>query len=80
MFYQSSTQYKTIATHVRNITDVSGAGDTVIAVASVIYATTKNIDIATKIANVAAGIVCEEVGTVAINKQHLLSDCLRLLQ
>lgn len=79
MYYQSPTQHKTIATHVRNIADVSGAGDTVIAVASVIYAITKNIDLATEVANVAAGIVCEEVGTVAINKQQLLNDCLRLL-
>ncbi|MEO7835197.1 MAG: PfkB family carbohydrate kinase, partial [Ginsengibacter sp.] len=65
--------------HRRNIADVSGAGDTVIAVASLIYAATKDIELAAKIANIAGGIVCEEVGTVAINKEKLLIECKRLI-
>ena len=68
MFYQSPIQHKIIPTHVRSIADVSGAGDTVIAVASLVYAATKDIDLAAEMANIAGGIVCEEVGTVAINK------------
>jgi bifunctional ADP-heptose synthase (sugar kinase/adenylyltransferase) len=32
-----------------------------------------------EIANIAGGLVCEEVGTVAINKQSLLDECKKLL-
>ncbi len=68
-----------IPTHVRNIADVSGAGDTVIAVASVVYAATKNAILMAEMANIAGGLVCEEVGTVAINADKLLEECEQLL-
>ena len=52
---------------------------TVIAVASLLYAATKNIDLMAEVANIAGGIVCEEVGTVAIRKDVLLQECKQLL-
>ena len=79
IFYQEKNNKNILPSHRRNIADVSGAGDTVIAVASLIYAATKDIDLAAKIANIAGGIVCEEVGTVAISKEKLLQECKRLL-
>jgi rfaE bifunctional protein kinase chain/domain len=79
IFYQEENSKNILPSHRRNIADVSGAGDTVIAVASLIYGATKNIDLAAKIANIAGGIVCEEVGTVAINKDKLLQECKRLI-
>lgn len=63
-----------IPSYVRNIADVSGAGDTVIAVASLVYALTKDIKWMAEIANVAAGQVCEEVGTVAVDADRLLDE------
>jgi rfaE bifunctional protein kinase chain/domain len=63
-----------IPSYVRNIADVSGAGDTVIAVASLVYAITKDIKWMAEIANVAAGQVCEEVGTVAVDADRLLDE------
>jgi rfaE bifunctional protein kinase chain/domain len=80
VFFQSSDEHKLIPTHIRNIADVSGAGDTVIATASLIYAATKNMRLAAEIANIAGGLVCEEVGTAAINKQKLLDECKLLLK
>jgi len=80
VFYQENDLKNIVATHRRNIADVSGAGDTVIAVASLVYAATKNIDLAAKIANIAGGIVCEEVGTVAIQKDKLLEECKKLIK
>ncbi len=80
IFYQQNDEKKIIASHRRNIADVSGAGDTVIAVASLVYAASKNIDLAAEVANIAGGIVCEEVGTVAINKDALIKECKELLQ
>ena len=79
IFYKEDAQHKIIPTHIRSIADVSGAGDTVIAVASLVYAANKNINLAAEIANIAGGIVCEEVGTVAIDKEKLLKECLLLL-
>lgn len=78
-FYQGNDISKIIPSHRRNIADVSGAGDTVIAVASLVYAASKNIGLAAEVANIAGGLVCEEVGTVAIDKIKLISECKTLL-
>ncbi|MEO8721368.1 MAG: PfkB family carbohydrate kinase, partial [Ginsengibacter sp.] len=79
IFFQEGNDKKILSSYKRNIADVSGAGDTVIAVASLIYAATKNIDLSAKIANIAGGIVCEEVGTVAISKERLMEECKKLI-
>ena len=79
VFYQENNNKNIIPSHRRNIADVSGAGDTVIAVASLVYASSKNIHLATEVANIAGGIVCEEVGTASINKEKLLGECKQLL-
>lgn len=80
VFYHNQEESRIIPSHLRNIADVSGAGDTVIAVASLIYTATKSIDLMAEVANIAGGLVCEEVGTVAINKEKLLSECKLLLK
>jgi rfaE bifunctional protein kinase chain/domain len=80
VFYSDNKDARIIPSHIRNIADVSGAGDTVIAVASLLYAFTKNVDLMAQVANIAGGLVCEEVGTVAINKQQLLEECKLLLK
>ena len=79
VFYQQDGQSNIIASHLRNIADVSGAGDTVIAVAALVFAATKNVHLMAEIANIAGGLVCEEVGTVAINKEKLMAECELLL-
>jgi rfaE bifunctional protein kinase chain/domain len=80
VFYNDENNCNIIPTHIRSIADVSGAGDTVIAVASLVYATTKDIHLAAEMANIAGGLVCEEVGTAAINKDKLLSECQKLIR
>ena len=80
VFYQSSAKAEIVPSHLRNIADVSGAGDTVIAVASLVYAATKDIHLMAEVANIAGGLVCEEVGTVAIDKDLLLRECKALLE
>lgn len=80
VFYNDDFQSRIVPSHVRNISDVSGAGDTVIAVASLVYAAQKNVHLMAEIANIAGGLVCEEVGTVAINRERLLEECKMLLQ
>jgi rfaE bifunctional protein kinase chain/domain len=79
VFIHNEKTSKIIPAHIRNIADVSGAGDTVIAVASLVYAATKDILLTAEIANLAGGIVCEEVGTIAISKEKLLQECTELI-
>jgi rfaE bifunctional protein kinase chain/domain len=79
VFYQDDNNSRIIPSHLRNIADVSGAGDTVIAVASLIYAATGSVELMAEVANIAGGLVCEEVGTAAINRDRLLQECRILL-
>ncbi len=79
VFYQQENKKGIVPSHLRNIADVSGAGDTVIAVASMVYAASKNVHLMAEVANIAGGLVCEEVGTVAIDKEKLLNECELLL-
>jgi rfaE bifunctional protein kinase chain/domain len=74
VFYNSETTKEVIPSHVRNIADVSGAGDTVVATAGLVYALTKDVRLMAEIANLAGGLVCEEVGVVPINKAKLLNE------
>jgi rfaE bifunctional protein kinase chain/domain len=79
VFVHDGQEGKIIPAHLRNIADVSGAGDTVIAVASLVYAATKDATMMAEISNLAGGIVCEEVGTIAIASDRLLEECNRYL-
>lgn len=58
----------------RNIADVSGAGDTVVTVAAMALALGLNPALITGLANLAGGLVCEEVGVVPIHKTKLLAE------
>ena len=79
IFYQQLENAAIIPSHLRNVADVSGAGDTVIAVAAMVYAVTKNAHLMAEVANIAGGLVCEEVGTAAVDREKLLRECELLL-
>jgi bifunctional ADP-heptose synthase (sugar kinase/adenylyltransferase) len=49
----TETTKEVIPSHVRNIADVSGAGDTVVATAAMVYALTKDVHLMAEIANLA---------------------------
>lgn len=57
----------------RQVFDVSGAGDTVIAVIALCLASGLQPETAVQLANVAAGIVVGKVGTVPVEKHELLA-------
>ncbi len=61
----------------RNIIDVSGAGDTVLSVASLCLASSMDYPDLSILSSLAGGIVCEEVGVVPINKEKLLTQALK---
>ena len=75
----SETEFKHTPAIKRNIIDVSGAGDTVISVASLCLASNMNYTNLSVLSNLAGGIVCEEVGVVPINKEKLLKQALKTL-
>jgi rfaE bifunctional protein kinase chain/domain len=79
VFYNNGTESAILPSHVRNIADVSGAGDTVVATATMIYTITKDVRLMAEISNLAGGLVCEEAGVVAINKTKLLTESQQLL-
>ena len=79
VFIKNQTEKYYVPAHVRSISDVSGAGDTVIAVATLCLisgASTKQI---AEISNLAGGLVCEKSGVVSISKNDLLKEVSELL-
>ncbi|MDD4225889.1 MAG: bifunctional ADP-heptose synthase [Mariniphaga sp.] len=57
---------------IRHIADVSGAGDSVISVASLAMAAGLSPKIMAMISNIAGGLVCENLGVVPVNKEQLM--------
>ncbi len=74
VFYADGDTSSIIPSHIRNIADVSGAGDTVIATAALVYALTKDLRLMAEISNLAGGLVCEDVGVVPIKKEKLFRE------
>ena len=64
---------KVVPTQARDVSDVSGAGDTVIAMASLCLAAGLDAYEMARLSNLAAGLVCEKVGVVPIEKEWLLN-------
>ncbi len=64
--------------HLRHVADVSGAGDTVISVASLCLALEQTISEMVELSNLAGGLVCEKVGVVPIDKQELFQEATHL--
>lgn len=63
-----------IPTRAKDVYDVSGAGDTVIAALTVALAAGASLKEAAMLANYAAGAVCGQVGVVPIAKEQLLKS------
>jgi rfaE bifunctional protein kinase chain/domain len=59
----------------RNVADISGAADTVIGMCSAAMVAGATIKESAILANFAAGLVCEEVGAIPVNKDKLVREC-----
>jgi rfaE bifunctional protein kinase chain/domain len=66
-----------VGTKARTVADVSGAGDTVIATLTFALTGGANMKEAVTLSNFAAGLVCEEVGVVPVNKEKLKMSVLK---
>ncbi len=80
VYVSDNKKSKIIPAHVRNIADVSGAGDTVISVATLCLALKKDMEFIAALSNLAGGLVCEKVGVVSIDKKLLYEESLSLLK
>src|SRR5688572_602911 len=67
----SKSSIKTIAAEAREVFDVTGAGDTVIAALAVMLATGASLENAMRVANRAAGIVVGKLGTATATPAEL---------
>ncbi len=74
VFMQSAAGHQIIPAHIRNIADVSGAGDTVISTAALCLAAGLDDFKTAAIANLAGGLVCEHVGVVPIDLNQLSKE------
>lgn len=63
-----------IPAHLRSISDVSGAGDTVISIATLCLSLGLDIESLIRYSNMAGGIVCESVGVVPIDKKRFYKE------
>jgi rfaE bifunctional protein kinase chain/domain len=79
IYISSKKTKKMIPAHIRNIADVSGAGDTVVSVASLCLALKLKPEDIAIISNLAGGLVCEKVGVVPIDKDQLREETAELL-
>lgn len=79
IYVKENKQKHHIPAHLRSISDVSGAGDTVIAVATLCLIAGADAKQIAEISNIAGGLVCEKSGVVSISKNDLLNEVLKLL-
>jgi D-glycero-beta-D-manno-heptose-7-phosphate kinase len=72
LFREHDVQHE--PTHTREVFDVSGAGDTVIATLAVMLAGGADLPDAMRIANRAAGIVVGKLGTAVVSREEIIKD------
>lgn len=77
IYFHNSKTKVLIPAHQRDITDVSGAGDTVVSVAALCTALKLPAVVTAKLSNLAGGLVCERVGVIPIDKKQLLAEALK---
>lgn len=69
-----------VPAQIRNISDVSGAGDTVISIAALALAAGVSPQDIIQLANLGGGLVCEEVGVVPVDKNKLIAESKKAFQ
>jgi rfaE bifunctional protein kinase chain/domain len=78
VYFHTSKSKTLIPAHIRDIMDVSGAGDTVVSIAALCLALKLNPTTIATLSNLAGGLVCEKVGVVPIDKKQLLEEAQKL--
>ncbi len=79
IYWNDGNSSEVMPTQARNISDVCGAGDTVISVAALGLAAGLSIREISRLSNLAGGQVCESVGVVPVNRLQLEKEYAQLL-
>ena len=77
VFIDFEGEILSLPAHIRQIADVSGAGDTVISIAACCVARQQSPRRIAGLSNLGGGLVCESVGVVPIDKAQLLEEAIR---
>lgn len=76
VYIDSEIEKHLLPAHIRTISDVSGAGDTVISIAALTMALEIPPKLVAALANLGGGLVCEFIGVVPVNKKSLYEEAL----
>lgn len=79
VFIQNNDHSKLYTAFKRQVIDVSGAGDSVIATAALALACELHADQIAQLSNLAGGLACEKVGVYPLEKERLLREAIRLI-
>ena len=79
VFINDGEENHFIDAHPRNIVDVSGAGDTVISVATLCLVAGCSPKEIAELANLSGGLVCEHVGVVPVKKEDLMKEAKKVM-
>jgi rfaE bifunctional protein kinase chain/domain len=79
VFIDFENQKIKLPAHEREIADVSGAGDTVVAVAALCTALKLEPKMIASLSNLAGGLVCQHVGVVPIDKNELVAEAMKVV-
>lgn len=79
VYINSDIEKKLVPAHIRKISDVSGAGDTVVSLAALCCALHLSPYEIAFLSNLAGGQVCEKTGVVPVDKGQLLSEALQFM-
>lgn len=74
VYVNAPAEHFLLPAHIRTISDVSGAGDTVVSIAALALALALPPRIIAALANLGGGLVCEYVGVVPVDKARLYEE------
>jgi D-glycero-beta-D-manno-heptose-7-phosphate kinase len=74
VFVANGEEKTYIPAHRRSISDVSGAGDTVISIAALCMALKTSLPFMAGLSNLGGGLVCEQVGVVPVDRNRLFQE------
>jgi D-glycero-beta-D-manno-heptose-7-phosphate kinase len=74
VFVANGDEKTYIPAHRRSISDVSGAGDTVISIAALCMALKTSLPFMAGLSNLGGGLVCEQVGVVPVDRNRLYEE------
>lgn len=74
IYYANLIESNIVATELRDVVDVSGAGDVVLCASTLFLLSGKSPFEVAQISNIAGGLACKKVGVATVSKKQLISE------